>query len=58
MVPTLHFPDDQHLWGLLAAEPEAVLVTGDKALLESEAFPGRIVNPRAFVDAHLVSLPR
>lgn len=51
-------PDDQHLWALLAADVAAVLVTGDKALLESGAFPGRIVSPRAFVDAHLIPASR
>jgi putative PIN family toxin of toxin-antitoxin system len=47
-------PGDQFVWALLAADPAAVLVTGDKALMESDAFPGRILSPRAFVDAHLV----
>lgn len=45
-------PTDQHLWDLLAAESEAVLVTGDRKLLESEDFPGRIFSPRAFVERY------
>lgn len=39
-------PDDQHLWELLAALPDATLVTGDAALLRSGAFPGRVRTPR------------
>lgn len=45
--------DDQHLWDLLATAPEAGLVTGDKALLRSMDFPGRIVSPREIVERYL-----
>jgi putative PIN family toxin of toxin-antitoxin system len=45
-------PGDQHLWDLLAAAPEAILVTGDRKLLESSDFPGRILSPREFVERY------
>lgn len=42
-------PGDQHLWDLLEAEPGAVLVTGDRALLENPP-PGRsVVSPRDYL---------
>ncbi len=41
-------PGDQHLWDLLALQADAVLVTGDRRLLESETAPGGVVSPRAF----------
>lgn len=50
-------PGDSHLWARLNAVADVVLVTGDKALLTSEHFPGRIVAPRAFADAHLTPVP-
>ncbi len=40
---------DSHLWDLLAARPEAVLVTGD-ALLLRRGTRGRVLSPRAFVE--------
>lgn len=43
-------PGDVHLWGLMAAEPTAILVTGDKALLDSPP-PGRsVVSPTAALE--------
>ena len=48
-------PDDQHLWDLLAAGPKSVLVTGDRKLLASQHFPGRILSPRDFVDRLLAT---
>ncbi len=48
-------PDDQHLWDLLAAGPRSVLVTGDRKLLASYHFPGRILSPRDFVDRFLAT---
>ncbi len=45
-------PNDQHLWDLLASEPDAILVTGDRKLLDSTDFPGRILSPRQFVARH------
>ncbi len=43
-------PDDAHLWALLEAEPGAILVTSERALIEADHFPGRVVSPRAMVD--------
>ena len=44
---------DQHLWDLLATERQAILVTGEAALLDSNHFPGRILSPRDFVERYL-----
>jgi predicted nucleic acid-binding protein len=42
-------PGDQHLWDLPDAEPTALLVTGDRALLENPP-PGRsVVSPRDYL---------
>jgi predicted nucleic acid-binding protein len=41
---------DRHLWVLLSAVPGAILVTGDRRLIERPAGSGRVVLPRAFVD--------
>lgn len=41
---------DDHLWALLAAEPASLLVTGERALLASEDFPGRVFAPRLMWD--------
>lgn len=41
-------PGDQHLWDLLAAREDLLLVTGDKLLLDSNEAK-RMVNPKAFV---------
>lgn len=46
-------PHDQHLWNMLAAYHDVVLVTGDPLLLASSHFPGRILSPRDFVDRFL-----
>ena len=43
-------PGDQHLWDLLAAHTGLTLVTGDARLLESGDWPGRIFNPRQWLD--------
>ena len=43
-------PRDAHLWALLAYEPTAVLITGDRLLLENP-IPGRsIISPGAWMD--------
>jgi uncharacterized protein len=39
-------PGDQHLWDLIASMPEAVLVTGDRALLEHPPDSASVVAPR------------
>ena len=41
-------PGDQHLWDLLGARGDLLLVTGDKRLLHDTAFAGRILLPEAF----------
>ena len=43
-------PGDAHLWALLEAVPDGVLVTGDRALLAQEPPAGRLMTPRAFLD--------
>jgi putative PIN family toxin of toxin-antitoxin system len=42
---------DLHLWALLAARPDASLVTGDQALIDAAPDWATTVTPRAFVDA-------
>ncbi len=41
---------DGHLWQILAAAPDAVLVTGDRRLFEKTAVPGRVASARAFAE--------
>ena len=41
-------PGDQHLWELLAARPDAALVTGDRLLLESTQYKNRVVSPAEY----------
>ena len=43
-------PGDQHLWDLLAARPEAVLVTGDAKLVRSPPAGVSVLSPRGFVE--------
>ena len=38
-------PGDEHLWRLLAAEPAAVLITGDRLLLEQPPSCGSVLFP-------------
>lgn len=44
-------PGDQLLWDLLAARPDLLIVTGDKALQRDAAMRSRVVSPQVFVDA-------
>lgn len=44
-------PNDTFLWALLEHHPDAILITGDKKLLTSEDFPGRVIAPAAFLEA-------
>lgn len=44
-------PGDQLLWDLLAARPDLLLVTGDKALQRDAAMRSRVLSPQAFLDA-------
>ena len=43
-------PNDRHLWDLLAARPEAVLVTGDRKLLQEPPAGVSVLSPRGFVE--------
>ncbi len=45
---------DRHLWQLLGANTDSILVTGDRRLRESSHYIDRVSSPREFVD----SLPR
>ena len=42
-------PGDQHLWDLLATEPGAVLVTGDKRLLQDSPPKTTTQTPASFI---------
>lgn len=42
-------PGDQHLWELLAAHPDLLLVTGDKLLREDAVMSPRLLTAEAFV---------
>jgi predicted nucleic acid-binding protein len=43
---------DQHLWDLLAFIPDAIIITGDRKLLNSGDFPRAIESPREFADRY------
>lgn len=43
-------PGDAHLWALMAAEPKAVLVTGDRALIEAAPTGWRVVSPAEAIE--------
>ena len=45
-------PGDQHLWELLAARSDAVLITGDRLMLDSVQYKNRVVSPAEYVAAH------
>ena len=46
---------DNHLWALLASHPQALLVTGDRLLLENPPSRASVISPRRFVDTFLPS---
>ena len=54
-VPAAPAPDagDQHLWELLAAREDLLLVTGEKKLQRDRAMASRILAPAAFVERWL-----
>lgn len=58
-VPAPPAPDagDQHLWELLAAREDLLLVTGEKKLQRDPAMGARILVPATFVDRWLRSKP-
>jgi putative PIN family toxin of toxin-antitoxin system len=43
-------PEDAHLWAILAADPEAIPVTGDGPLLAAPFGPGRVITPAQAVE--------
>lgn len=43
-------PGDQHLWELLAAREDLLLVTGEKKLQRDRAMGSRILTPATFVE--------
>lgn len=42
-------PGDQHLWELLSAHPDVILVTGDKLLIRDNDKDSRVISPADFV---------
>ena len=42
-------PGDQFLWNLLEAQPKALLVTGDKALLDDSRQAKSVITPSSFL---------
>jgi len=46
-----HAPDpgDEHLWKLLATEPSAALITGDRLLLEQPPSHSSVLSPASYV---------
>ena len=43
-------PKDAHLWSLLASEPTAVLVTGDRLLIENPRPQSSIISPATWAE--------
>lgn len=41
---------DQHLWDLLATEPDVVLVTGDELLRRKPPIDSEVLSPREFLE--------
>ena len=52
---TVTAPDrgDDHLWALLTENPQALLVTGDRLLLNNPPVECRVISPRTFVNSFL-----
>jgi predicted nucleic acid-binding protein len=42
-------PGDNHLWNLLEAEGAAILITGDKLLLDNPPSDRQVLSPQEFV---------
>ena len=42
---------DLHLWSILAARPDALLVTGDQTLIDDSPDWATVVTPRTFVES-------
>jgi len=43
-------PQDAHLWSLLASEPTAVLITGDRLLIENPRLQSSIISPATWAE--------
>ncbi len=43
-------PQDAHLWALLASEPTAVLITGDRLLIEKPRPQSSIISPTTWME--------
>jgi putative PIN family toxin of toxin-antitoxin system len=51
--PSVPDPKDVHLWALLSSEPSAVLVTGDRLLVENPKPRTSVISPAAAVEMFL-----
>ena len=47
---TLPDPQDAHLWSLLASEPTAVLITGDRLLIENPRPQSSVISPGTWAE--------
>lgn len=43
-------PGDEHLWKLLATEPAAALITGDRLLLEQPPSHSSVLSPASYIE--------
>jgi len=43
-------PQDVHLWSLLASEPNAVLITGDRLLIENPRPQSSVISPATWAE--------
>ena len=43
-------PEDAHLWALLATDPSAVLITGDRLLLENPRPQSSVISPSTWAE--------
>ncbi len=46
-------PGDRHLWDLLATSPAAILVTGDRLLLENPPQQSSVISPASYAQLSL-----
>ncbi|MFZ7126980.1 MAG: PIN domain-containing protein, partial [Desulfobacterales bacterium] len=56
--PSAPDPRDAHLWDLLGTEPAAVLITGDRMLIESPKPQSSIVSPATWVECFHAGTPQ
>lgn len=50
-------PGDQHLWELLAAREDLLLISGDKRLQQDDIMGHRVLSPATFAERWLPSVP-